>query len=62
MKIVPEQEVALENALELYIRMGLGQMVELGHRINILHGERLGEEKMKRLYELCAEMGSRWTT
>lgn len=43
-------------ALELYIRMALGQVSEIAQRLDQIHGERLTPEKMDRVRQLCEEI------
>jgi hypothetical protein len=45
----------LEMALEFYIRLGLGQFSEIATRLDRLQGDRLKQERLERIRQLCAE-------
>jgi hypothetical protein len=51
-----EQQRVLEMAIEFYIRLGLGQFSQIAQRIDILHGKRIGSDRMDRIRQLCEEM------
>lgn len=56
MSLNDDERLALEMALEFYIRMGLGQVGEIAQRLDLLHGDRLTPDKKERIRELCDEM------
>jgi hypothetical protein len=56
LNLTDEQKRVLEMAIEFYIRLGLGQISEISTRLDLLHGGRLGPEKMERIRQLCEEM------
>ena len=54
--LTEDEWIALEMALEFYIRMGLGQVGEIALRLDLLHGDRLTPEQKERIRELCDEI------
>jgi hypothetical protein len=56
LELTPEEQTVLQLAMEFYIRMGLGQFSEIAQRLNLLYGDRIGEEKMDEIRRLCEEL------
>lgn len=51
-----EEQNVIKLALEFYIRMGLGQFSEIAQRLNLLYGDKIGDEKLVKINQLCDEM------
>jgi hypothetical protein len=51
-----EEQHVLGMAIELYIRLGLGQMSEIAQRLQLIHGDRLKQERMEHIRRLCNEI------
>lgn len=50
-----DEQHVLGMALEFYIRLGLGQCGEIAQRLHLIHGDRLKEQRMERIRQLCDE-------
>jgi hypothetical protein len=51
-----EERLVLANALDLYIRVGLGQFTEIAQRLDMIHGMRLETDQRARVAHLCGEI------
>jgi hypothetical protein len=54
-RLTEDEMRVLELALETYIRIGLGQFSEIAQRLHLIHGDRLKEQRMERIRQLCEE-------
>lgn len=50
-----EEQHVLGMAIEFYIRLGLGQFSEIAQRLHLIHGDRIKEQRMERIRQLCDE-------
>lgn len=55
LRLNEEEQHVLGMALEFYIRLGLGQVSEIAQRLHLIHGDRLKEQRMERIRQLCDE-------
>lgn len=54
-RLTKDEQHVLGMALEFYIRLGLGQLSEIGQRLHLIHGDRIKEQRMERIRQLCDE-------
>lgn len=56
LRLDDEKQRVLGHALELYVRVGLGQFGEIARRLDSIHGSRLSAEQRAEVARLCDEI------